>query len=89
MPARVLRGQRSDARRDHQRDRSPSRAAILDDLDANYPKWRDKRELGSEVLGINAGGTTLGSYLSNLRTAGLIEENGSVVRLHPDIGEAA
>lgn len=60
--------------------------AILDDLDRRYPAYRSKDELSSDVLGIDAGGSTLSSYLSNLRVAGLIEEDGDGrVRLHSDL----
>lgn len=59
--------------------------AILEDLDQAYPKWRTKADLGERVLGISSGGSTLSSYLSNLRTAGLIQEQGDQVRLSEEL----
>jgi hypothetical protein len=59
--------------------------AILENLMAAYPKYRSKEELGELLGGIAAGGSTLSSYLSNLRTAGVIEERGSEVRASEEL----
>jgi hypothetical protein len=51
---------------------------MLDALVAAYPDGIDRLDL-ADSLGINPTGTTLSSYLSNLRTNELITEAGSTV----------
>lgn len=56
---------------------------MLDELIAVYPDSLSRRELG-ELSGIAASGGTFGTYLSRLRSYGLIEDaGGGEVRAHP------
>lgn len=57
---------------------------ILNDLKDAYPEWRARADL-AETLNINAEGSTLSTYLSNLRRAGLIEERGDEVRFNSEL----
>lgn len=58
--------------------------AILDSLVQAFPQTKTKDEL-AEVLGVGAGGSTLSSYLSNLRTAGLIQEGSDGIKASEEL----
>lgn len=60
---------------------------ILDELNATYPNGRTREELAADVLGgIDPAGSTLSTYLSHLRTAGLTEERSGRIYLHSNLG---
>jgi len=57
---------------------------MLDRLVEIYPQWTTRTGLSNDV-GISAKSGTYGSYMSLLRGAGLLEEEGGDLRAHPDL----
>jgi hypothetical protein len=61
---------------------------LLRYLADQYPNFITREELGS-ALSLSTAGGTFGTYLSRLRTPGLIEEQGDQLRAAPQLMEAA
>lgn len=69
--------------------RIPGAAPMLQRLADEYPNWMTRETL-AEQLNLAASGGTFSTYLSRLRSPGLIEENGDKqVRAAPQLMEAA
>jgi hypothetical protein len=75
-----------EARRASWRERLKARGAreMFDYLVRLYPQWEGRAEL-AEACGLSANGGTFGTYLSRLRSNELIEEDGPLIRAHPDL----
>lgn len=62
---------------------------MLDALTGHYPAAITREELAAEI-GLAAGGGTFSTYISRLRSPGLVEVNGQQIRLAPALmGDAA
>lgn len=57
---------------------------LLEHLLNIYPRSIDRDGLGT-AMGINPSGSTLTTYLSRVRSAGLLEESGGSIRLSPSV----
>jgi GTPase SAR1 family protein len=57
---------------------------MFDFLVSNQNEWVSREELGRET-NMDVNGGSFGTYLSKLRTSGVIEVNDNGVRLHPDL----
>ena len=57
---------------------------MLQRLQETYPAFVDRATLAADI-NLAAGGGTFGTYLSRLRTPGLIEEQGQELRLSPNL----
>lgn len=61
---------------------------MVDALVDRWPDWTIRANL-ADALNMAADGGTFGTYLSRLRSAGLVEVQGKKIRLHPELmGEA-
>jgi hypothetical protein len=70
------------------RSRLKARGAksMFDVLVGCYPEWLHKQALAEhEDVDLTFDGGTFGTYLSRLRSNGLIEEDAELVRAHPDL----
>ncbi|MGE5563155.1 MAG: hypothetical protein ACM3ZV_07565 [Bacillota bacterium] len=66
----------------------PGVRRMVDALLDSYPDWTLRSNL-ADRLNMAADGGTFGTYLSRLRGAGLIEEQGKKLRLNPELMEPA
>jgi DNA helicase HerA-like ATPase len=59
---------------------------IVLDIEDEFYSLRERYDyVIADALGINRAGTTLGSYVSRLSTAGVIEKSGSSIRLSGEV----